>query len=287
MNPVSIQLRKKFKGISWRNPIISLGLHMLDPIDYLLKSINGINNIPKYSVRVRSNGVTNQLGGYRFVKEGSYLSHLLKEYANLASESKVLEIGCGCGRLAVPLASIIKNGNYNGMDIDRESLEACLRNKLLLSKNCEFQLMDIYNGAYNPAGCLADKDYKFPYTDASFDVIYMFSVFTHILPDGVTNYIKEISRLLKAGGRCLFSTFLMDYGFEGSHISFPYAHDSCRLYEKSIPEKAVGYNLDFFDQLFISNDMHRLMEPIIGTWRKPQVVKAITEFSQDILVYEK
>ena len=43
------------------------------------------------------------------------------------------------------------------------------------------------------------------YPDATFDLIYAFSVFTHLAPAGQTFWIAELTRVLKPGG-CLFLT---------------------------------------------------------------------------------
>lgn len=280
--------RRIFKGISWRNPVINTALHILNPLDYVVRASRGLSHLPCYSARVRSNGLPHQFGGRRFYDGGTYLVQLLQEHAQLSPSCDVLDIGCGCGRIAVFLAKIFEDGSYTGMEIDEISLRSCMSNSVFSGKNFRFDLMDLYNGVYNPQGKQSDANYVFPYPDESFDIIFLFSVFTHMLPAGVSNYIKETSRMLKPGGRYLATTFLMDYGKRGDYISFHHDHGDYCLLSESIPEKAVGYYLDFFDETFSSNGMKRLSEPLIGPWRDSTAeVEPTIKHPQDTLVYAK
>ena len=46
--------------------------------------------------------------------------------ASLRSSDRVLDIGCGIGRLAIPLTSYLsENGSYEGFDIWPESIDWC------------------------------------------------------------------------------------------------------------------------------------------------------------------
>ena len=67
-----------------------------------------------------------------------------------------------------------------------------------------------HNALYNPKGKYQSLEFVFPYPDASFDVVFLTSVFTHMFPPDVKHYLDEISRVLKPGGRCLSSYFLMN-----------------------------------------------------------------------------
>lgn len=52
------------------------------------------------------------------------------------------------------------------------------------------------NLLYNPRGKLVAENFSFPFEDCTFDIIFVKSVFTHILPKEVDNYLKQITRLL-------------------------------------------------------------------------------------------
>ena len=102
------------------------------------------------------------------------------------TEMKILEIGCGVGRILVPMSNIF--GNIIGIDISSEMVQ--LGQKYVSDiPNCSI----IENNGVDLS--------EFP--DNSFDFCYSFIVFQHI-PEKqiVENYIKEVSRILKSS--CLF-----------------------------------------------------------------------------------
>ena len=102
------------------------------------------------------------------------------------SSMNVLEIGCGIGRILIPMRKIF--GNATGIDISSEMV--LLGQKYVSDiSNC--------NIVENNGTDLAE------FSDNSFDFCYSFIVFQHI-PEKkiVENYIKEVSRILKPS--CLF-----------------------------------------------------------------------------------
>jgi len=280
-------LKKTFSGVSWRNPALNLVFHTMDPIDYIVRSARGLSDLPPYSIRVRSNGVTKQFGGRNFFVFGNLLADLLKEYASLNNESKVLEIGCGCGRTAFALSKILNDGNYIGMDIEKIALQSCKERPIFVRKNFCFDYLDVQNNEYNPEGKYRADTYKFPYDDDKFDVIFLVSVFTHMLTDDVKNYINEISRMLKPGGTCMVTTFLMDKGRETKGLSFPHNEKNHYYYDQSLPEVAVGYYLDFYVNQFASSGMRQVHEPLWGSWGSNSDFVSSSGFGQDILFFSK
>jgi SAM-dependent methyltransferase len=284
-----IRLRSLIKGVTWKHPFIHLLLVCLDPMDAVIRMFRGYGKLPRLSVRVRSTGIRNELGGRQYYKTGQFFLKILRDHARLQAGSRVLEIGCGSGRAALALSEFLEDGKYVGMDIEKISLLACRGNKILQNKKFQFDLMNIYSKEYNPEGIIQASAYRFPYPDQSFEVIFLTSVFTHMLPDTVSNYVTEIGRMLTPGGCCLFTTFVMDAGTEGYGISFPYATPDYCLFQKTFPEKAVGYYLHYFDGIFKKAHCKRSGEPILGPWRNVAVTIQYprTDFAQDILVYEK
>jgi SAM-dependent methyltransferase len=102
------------------------------------------------------------------------------------TEMKILEIGCGVGRILVPMRKIF--GSIIGIDISSEMV--LLGQKYVLDiPNCSI----VENNGVDLS----------EFSDNSFDFCYSFIVFQHI-PEKqiVENYIKEVSRILKPS--CLF-----------------------------------------------------------------------------------
>jgi ubiquinone/menaquinone biosynthesis C-methylase UbiE len=144
-----------------------------------------------------------------FRRSGDILLERLVDVAGLAPDARVLDIGCGIGRLAVPLTRFLApTGAYEGLDIVPGGIRWCREHITRRYPNFRFTLADVYNKEYHPAGRQSASAYRFPYPDESFDLVVLISVFTHMLPADMEQYVAEIARVLKPGGRC-FATYLL------------------------------------------------------------------------------
>ncbi|HZF99862.1 MAG TPA: class I SAM-dependent methyltransferase [Chitinophagales bacterium] len=280
-------IRRYYKGVSWTNQTVSALLKTVDPIDNAVLRVNGLKHLPKFSARVRSNGIRGQFGGKRFNHYGKLTAWLLQTHAGLAPNERVLEIGCGTGRTALGLAHVLREGRYTGMDIEPYSISTCLTNPLLQRRKFSFDLIDIYNREYNPTGKFKPDAYVFPYANESFDVIFMVSVFTHMLAPDVKHYIREFARMLKPGGRVFITTFLMDDGHEFESMKFPFRRDEAFVQQEELPEFAVGYHYQFYVDQFLSAGMQPYNGPLKGHWRTSSLPNIVDTFPQDIVVFTK
>lgn len=145
-----------------------------------------------------------------FKNVGLVILHYLKELGDLHHTDKVLEVGCGIGRIAIPLTQFLSQGLYEGFDIVHQGIKWCQDIITPKYPNFHFHWVDIYNKTYNPNGRYQADSYHFPYSDGYFDFIFLTSVFTHMLPLDLQHYLDEISRVLKKGGTCFFTIFLIN-----------------------------------------------------------------------------
>ncbi|MGD2150231.1 MAG: class I SAM-dependent methyltransferase [Desulfobacterales bacterium] len=107
------------------------------------------------------------------------------------SDWRVLEYGCGVGRLMEPLSR--RFGKIHGIDISDEMVKLG-RQRL---KGSQFSFHVLKNG-------------DLPFSDGSFDLVYSMHVFQHMPKSSFRRLMPEIARVLKPGGLFLF------------HIMYPY-----------------------------------------------------------------
>ena len=276
-----------FKGVSWKHPIIAAGLRVVDPIDKLVRSLANRGHYPPMSIRVRSNGLRNQFNGKRFSELGGILHDELVARAGLTPQLKVLEIGCGCGRFAFAFAPKMDDNAYTGVDIDRPSIASAKSNAYLQRKKFAFHHLDVHNAEYNPNGKYSAEEYRFDLDDNSFDVVFLVSVFTHMLPADVKNYIKEIGRMLKSGGHVMFTTFIMDAGTHFDGNDFKYGSGPYRSSHPEMHEICIGYYLDFLDECLAEAKLERVSGPVYSTKGRKVPNVETTAFDQDLIIARK
>jgi SAM-dependent methyltransferase len=196
-------------------------------------------------------------GGGDFDKIGEEYFRYFVELGDLKPDERVLDVGCGIGRMAVPLTGYLDDqGSYEGFDVFPEGIRWCQENITPTYPNFRFRVADIRNKEYNPGGRFAASEYEFPYEDESFDFVLLTSVFTHLLPDEVENYLSEIRRVLAPGGRCLASFFLLNEESLGSirsgasTINFRHDFGEYRTKDKDTPEAAIAYPEDYIRSLY-------------------------------------
>ena len=193
-------------------------------------------------------GLISVQGDYEAI--GQEFVGYLVDLCHLTPADSVLDIGCGIGRMAVPLTRYLSSqGRYEGFDIIRDGIRWCSREITPRFPNFRFQHVDVHNSNYNPGGRLAAEEFQFPYPDCSFDVAFAASVFTHMLPAATTAYLREIARVLKPKGRCLLTFFIagaaVDPAAETFTTAFPYRLGTHWVRDLRKPEIAVCHEEDF------------------------------------------
>jgi SAM-dependent methyltransferase len=161
----------------------------------------------------------------------------------LAPSHRVLEVGCGIGRMALPLTRHLRDGGtYTGIDITAEKIAYCTRTVTHVAPHFRFVHADIYSKYYNPSGKLRAAEYRFPFADQTYDFIFLISVFTHMLPDDMEHYLAEIARVLVPGGICISSFWIAATTMGAPY--HPYS-DCCYIYNPAAPEHGVFYLEEF------------------------------------------
>lgn len=223
-----------------------------------------------YMNKIGSNGSTH------FKSAMSELFLELSKRFQLSPSSSVLDLGCGCGRLAYPFSQFLDaSGKYYGVDVWAEGIEFC-KNKFD-QENMNFICLDSKNNYY-----FDDIDFNVrnqynikSVPDESIDLFYAVSVFTHLTESDTLDYFREIRRTLKKGdGFAYLTCFIMDEYF------FKYTKEAGK--HRGVKQHSHGVyhaysGQDFFAGFTLAHWNHmlgvcglRVVSYELGSWaRKP------------------
>ena len=203
---------------------------------------------------------------------GQAVARFLVERCQLQPDQAVLDVGCGVGRTAAALGTyLLPSARYEGFDIVDKEIAWCRSHLSARFPNFRFQTADVFNQFYNRSGQTPAAAFSFPYADRTFDCAVVASVFTHMLEAGVARYIHEIARVLKPGGRCLASFYLLNReslaGIVEGTSTFTFAHsvDGCVVEDRHDPEVAVAYAEAKCRALFADSGL-TIDEVVYGSW---------------------
>ena len=144
--------------------------------------------LPPAKLRVRVAGTADAdwfLEGGRLAGE-TLRGALARAGTRLEDMSAILDFGCGCGRVTRRLAGL--TGEIHGSDFDPVAVEWCRKNL--------------------PFATFGDNGLEPPlaYDAGRFELVYAFSVLTHLPVDVQHAWIAELTRVLAPGGYLLVST---------------------------------------------------------------------------------
>lgn len=207
-----------------------------------------------------------------FINVGKEFFGYFTGMCGLQPTERVLDLGCGCCRMALPLLDYLKPpGCYDGIDIHKADIDWATTHVTNRWPNFRFHHADIHNLAYNPGATLRPEDYRLPFDDNTFDFAFLTSVFTHMLPAGMRNYMAELARVLKVGGRLLNTFFLLNddaaghirAGTSGWH--FPFQYSMCAVQSQERPEDGVAFRENDVRKLYDNCGMN-ITAIVPGNW---------------------
>ncbi len=193
-------------------------------------------------------------------------------------------------RVALALMHYLSDeGSYTGADIRRDEIIWLQSHYSSKRSNLKFEFMDVENAFYSrDPNQEQASTFQFPFESDAYDFICLTSVFTHMLPEGIENYLQEIARLLKAGGRCLISYFLMNdstrHDIRAGTSSRKFAHEvapACFTDNLNCPEEAVALEESYILSLYEKNDLRIRQAIFRGRWSTSRKLNAIRDY-QDI-----
>jgi SAM-dependent methyltransferase len=122
------------------------------------------------------------------------------------SQADVLDVGCGVRFVQTILNLGIPIRSYTGVDVHRPLIEFLTHEvhdpRFFLSH------WDVHNAMYNPhATARMTRESSLPVT-GSYDLIWLFSVFTHLAPEDADAMLAILRRYVRPKGRLFFTTFI-------------------------------------------------------------------------------
>ncbi len=207
------------------------------------------------------------------------ITSAIRRYDDLDRFERVLDWGCGCGRLLTHLVSAFPEKTFSGCDLVPQAIEWC-RERFPKGRFESVQ-------PHPPT----------PFPEGSFDLVIASSVFTHLDRDLQERWLDELSRVLQPGGLVIASV-LGEYAYLRDRCSgwrswipmWP-SSSSARLRSRGILDQFRNNSLrDFVDSSYYRNtyqDVHYT----IGKWSKHFRIRAYIERGldnyQDLLVMQR
>ena len=223
-----------------------------------------------------------------------HIAHIEKHIGISASDS-IVEIGCGIGRDAIPLTSILEDkGRYVGIDIIRPSIEWCTENITARHQNFSFHWFNVADKLHNPGGDLPISACRIPADEESVDLIILQSVFTHMFEDGILFYLKEFARVMKRRAKIYATCFIVDEVTLAAVSNAPvtiyslsflhHYQDGCYINSIDYPTGAVAFTLPKLHEMINAAGLRFSRPALRGTWSG---VYPDADGGQDTIILEK
>jgi ubiquinone/menaquinone biosynthesis C-methylase UbiE len=93
-----------------------------------------------------------------------------------------------------------------------------------------------------------------------------------MLPEDSDHYLAEVARVLKEGGRCLISFFLLNdesirlisLGKSTLNLTIPLG--ACRVVNANLPEQVIGYDEEVIRSAYRKNELAIATPVYYGSW---------------------
>ncbi len=156
--------------------------------------------------------------------------------------------------------------------------------------NFNFLHIDLKNDLYNLSVSREARNFVFPYKDNDFDLVILTSVFTHMLPNDVENYLNQIHRVLKPLGKCLVTFFVLNNESKllmNNSRSFYFKHnfENYSLMDSNVKEANVAYEEGYLIDCFNKNNLE--VEKVYYGWWSGKAKEVALDFQDTYILIKK
>ncbi|HAH22451.1 MAG TPA: class I SAM-dependent methyltransferase [Prolixibacteraceae bacterium] len=188
------------------------------------------------------------------IDTAQWITEYFKKHIEL-KDKKILDWGCGPGRVIRHLPTVIGNGcEYFGTDYNRQSIDWCSMNLPGIT----------FNGNSLEA--------KLPYGDNYFDVIYGISIFTHLSEQMHHDWYNELFRVLSSGGILYLTTQGDNFKVKLTEPELLKYNNGHLVIRGNVKEGHRTYSAfhptEYMNRLFSNVEMleHVATKPVAETW---------------------
>ncbi len=190
------------------------------PFDSAARRLLGAHMLPPLWLR-RHTGPTGD-----FVPAAREMAATIRRLSLLDPADLVVDVGCGCGAMAVEFAHLLgPGGRYVGFDVHTPSVAWC-RRAFAPDRRFRFEIARL-DTPFSPGSSGRVEDYVFPVGDAEAGFVLAKSVFTHLTEPESRRYFQEVRRILRPGRNALVTAFLFDPA--APTPAFPFSEETSRM----------------------------------------------------------
>lgn len=124
------------------------------------------------------------------------------------ADADILDVGCGVRFTQTIVNRRIPIGSYTGIEVHRPTVRFLKKAVERRDDRFRFVHWDAYNALYNPRGSVRLQELDRLPVDGTYDLIWLFSVFTHLDPSDARAMLRILRHHVRPEGRLFFSAFI-------------------------------------------------------------------------------
>jgi SAM-dependent methyltransferase len=185
---------------------------------------------------------------HRFVDEDEahassmwQMQHMCEQVGrNGLDDVELLDVGCGTRFTRALLSEAVPIKRYVGVDVYKKMIKFLRKN--VDDPRFEYCHINAHNELYNPKGEPLSEDMELPIDGQTFDIVCLFSVFSHLTPPDYSTMLKLLRRYAKPGGRLFFTLFIDELTERGNGLMDKWRANML----KSLPPEDVARAVERF-----------------------------------------